>query len=183
MERAEDFIARLDGLGLTHISIKRATYAGRAARGIDLDGRCWNDHVYRLRQLRTKTRLKLAPMYDFQRLDSMPDSTLAALELPPSATNCGAGTAKVYVYTNGDVCPCTCFKDRPMGNLYQSGLEQILSSPPCIEVTHPACTACRYFKLCRGGCLGSGYQTSGVLGTPDPRCPRLVEARAAGAAM
>jgi radical SAM protein with 4Fe4S-binding SPASM domain len=113
-------------------------------------------------------------MYDFDRLDELSDDVLAALELPPSATNCGAGTAKVYVYTNGDVCPCTCFKDRPMGNLYRSDLDVILTKPPSIQVKHPACNTCRYFGLCRGGCLGSGYQTTGIIGTPDPRCPKVV---------
>ena len=98
MARADAFIASLDMLGLAHIAIKRATYAGRAASGVNVDGKKWNEHVYRLRALPTKTRLKMKPMYDFDRLDELSDDVLAALELPPSATNCGAGTAKVYVY-------------------------------------------------------------------------------------
>lgn len=173
MARADAFIASLDKLGLAHIAIKRATYAGRAANGIDVDGKEWNEHVYRLRSLPTTTRLKMTPMYDFDRLDELSADVLAALELPSSATNCGAGTAKVYIYTNGDVCPCTCFKDQPMGNLYLSDLDVILTNPPSIRVTHPACSACRYLGLCRGGCLGSGYQTTGIIGAPDPRCPRV----------
>lgn len=173
MERAGAFITSLDTLGLAHIAIKRATYAGRAANGIDVDSRAWNQHVYRLRELPLKTRLKIAPMYDFDRLDTLTDDVLATLELPASATNCGAGTAKVYVYPNGDVCPCTCFKDLPMGNLYEAALDAILARPPVFDVSHPVCNACRYFGLCRGGCLGSGYQTSGVAGAPDPRCPKV----------
>ena len=173
MARADTFIASLDSLGLAHIAIKRATYAGRAASGIDVDGEEWNEHVYRLRALPTKTRLKMMPMYDFDRLDAIADDVLNELQLPPSAKNCGAGTAKVYIYTNGDVCPCTCFKDRPMGNLYLSDLDTILASPPTIQVKHPTCNACRYFGLCRGGCLGSGYQTTGIIGSPDPRCPKV----------
>jgi len=176
MARADAFIASLDTVGVAHIAIKRATYAGRAASGIDVDGRKWNEHVYRLRGLPIKTRLKIMPMYDFDRLDTLSDGALAVLELPASATNCGAGTAKVYVYTNGDVCPCTCFKDRPMGNLYQSDLDAILAKPPRVQTTHPVCNACRYFRLCRGGCLGSGYQTGGIIGTPDPRCPKVASA-------
>lgn len=174
MARAGTFIASLDALGLAHIAIKRATYAGRAANGIDVDGEKWNEYVYRLRTTPTRTRLKMMPMYDFDRLDALSNDVLSALELPPSATNCGAGTAKVYIYTNGDVCPCTCFKDRPMGNLYLSDLDAILARPPSVQVKHPACNACRYFGLCRGGCLGSGYQTTGIIGSPDPRCPKVV---------
>ncbi|OUL86585.1 radical SAM/SPASM domain-containing protein [Paraburkholderia hospita] len=173
MERAAAFIAQLDTLGLAHIAIKRATYAGRAASGVDIDTVRWNQHVYRLRKMPVKTRLKIAPMYDFERLDALSDEVLGKVELPASATNCGAGTAKVYVYPNGDVCPCTCFKDRPMGNLYRSDLKAILSSAPVFDVTHPVCNSCRYFVLCRGGCLGSGYQTGREPGTPDPRCPKI----------
>lgn len=173
MARADAFIASLDTLGLSHIAIKRATYAGRAAAGIEVDGQKWNEHVYRLRKLPTKTHLIMAPMYDFAHLDTLPDDAIATIELPRSATNCGAGTAKAYIYTNGDLCACTCFKGLPMGNLHQSDLRTILSRPPRIQVTHPACNACRYFRLCRGGCLGSGYQTTGIMGTPDPRCPRI----------
>lgn len=173
MGRADAFVASLDTLGLAHIAIKRATYAGRASSGVEVDGLKWNEHVYRLRELPIKTRLKVTPMYDFNRLDQLSDNFLSELKLPPSATNCGAGTAKVYVYTNGDVCPCTCFKDRPMGNLYRSDLDAILAKPPRVQVTHPVCNSCRYFGLCRGGCLGSGYHTTGVIGTPDPRCPKI----------
>lgn len=176
MSRAEAFIASLDELGLAHIAIKRATYAGRAAGGVDVDGARWNEHVYRLRKLRPKTHLKMSPMYDFNRLDTLSDEIINTISLPLSATNCGAGTAKVYIYTNGDVCPCTCFKDRPMGNLYLSGLDTILTKQPSIEINHSACNACRYFGLCRGGCLGSGYQTTGRIGTPDPRCPKVASA-------
>lgn len=178
MARADTFIASLDTLGLAHIAIKRATYAGRAASGIDVNSDQWNKHVYRLRELPIKTRLKIMPMYDFGRLDKISDDLLNQLQLPASATNCGAGTAKFYIYTNGDVCPCTCFKDQPMGNLYLSGLDAIITNTPSIKVNHPACNACRYFGLCRGGCLGSGYQTSGIIGSPDPRCPKVADSRA-----
>lgn len=173
LERAEAFVAALDDLGLAHIAIKRATYAGRASGGDRVDTAGWNHHVYRLRGMPWKTRLKIAPMYDFASLDRLSDQAIADLTLPPSAVNCGAGTAKVYVYGNGDVCPCTCFKDRPMGNLYKAPLAEILGNRPEFRVDHPACTACRYARLCQGGCLGSGYQASGVLGAPDPRCPRV----------
>lgn len=39
MARADAFIASLDMLGLAHIAIKRATYAGRAAGGVNVDGK------------------------------------------------------------------------------------------------------------------------------------------------
>lgn len=167
------FIETLDDLGLAHIAIKRATYAGRASAGVGINTSDWNSQVYLLRQQHWNTKIIASPMYDFNVLDSINDETLSGLNLPPSSTNCGAGTAKVYIYPNGDVCSCTCFKDLPMGNLYSSELSQILDNKLQFSVNSNTCSQCRYFRLCKGGCLGSGYQFSGVLGAPDPRCPKI----------
>ncbi|MFP3457810.1 hypothetical protein R0J89_16340, partial [Psychrobacter sp. SIMBA_152] len=65
LERADQFIQSLDEFGLAHIAIKRATYAGRAAAGVALGTGEWNRHVYRLREMPWKTRLRMSPMYDF----------------------------------------------------------------------------------------------------------------------
>jgi AdoMet-dependent heme synthase len=173
LDGAEHFIQSLDGLGLAHVALKRATHAGRATTGIEVDTSTWNRHVYRLRAMNWKTRLRISPMYDFDRLDALPDDYLAELQPSPLSINCGAGTAKVYIYGNGDVCPCTCFKDLPMGNLGRATLSSILQHRLRADVDHPACNDCRYLSRCRGGCLGSGYQMSGRLGTPDPRCSRV----------
>ena len=173
LERAESFIASLDDLGLSHIAIKRATYAGRASGGDCVRNGVWNRYVYKLRSMPWSTRLKMAPMYDFDSLDQLSDQTIAGLKQPTKAVNCGAGTAKVYVYTNGDVCPCTCFKEFPMGNLFDAPLHHILANNFEVKTEHPICVSCRYFSLCQGGCLGSGYHTTGVIGAPDPRCPRV----------
>lgn len=172
-DHIEPFLAPLDNLGLAHIAIKRATYAGRASSGMEVSTEGWNSKVYALRQQQWQTRILAFPMYDFRRLDNIDDEVLAELQLPDSAINCGAGTAKVYIYPNGDVCSCTCFKDHPMGNLYQQPLGVIFQKNLRIEVLDSTCQSCRYFHLCRGGCLGSGYQYSGRLGQPDPRCPKL----------
>ncbi len=172
-DHVEPFLAPLDKFWLAHIAIKRATYAGRAASGMEINTEEWNSRVYALRQQQWQTKILAFPMYDFRRLDKIGDEALAELQLPDSAINCGAGTAKVYIYPNGDVCSCTCFKDHPMGNLYQQPLGAILQHNLRIEVLDSTCQGCRYFHLCRGGCLGSGYQYSGILGQSDPRCPKL----------
>lgn len=172
-KEVERFIHEIDELGLTHISIKRATYAGRASSGVDLSTEIWNENVYKLRALNTKTILSINPMYDFSKLDKIDDSNLAKIQPDPLSVNCGAGVAKVYIYASGDVCPCTCFKNLPMGNLHSDSLINILNNTPKFNVSEPTCKKCRYYSLCQGGCLGSGYQYTGVLGNPDPRCPKI----------
>lgn len=172
-DHIESFITSLDELGLAHIAIKRATYAGRAASGMEIVTEEWNKRVYALRRKRWETKIIAFPMYDFPLLDKISDEALDKLQLPDSAINCGAGTSKVYIYPNGDVCSCTCFKEHPIGNLYKQSLNAAINNNRVIEVQSPTCQSCRYFSLCRGGCLGSGYQHSGKLGNPDPRCPKL----------
>lgn len=171
-DHIEPFIRDLEVLGLAHISIKRATYAGRASSGVELTTGDWNKKIHELRQGKWNTKIIAFPMYDFALLDAIDEASLKKIDLPSSVKNCGAGTSKIYIYPNGDVCSCTCFKSLPMGNIYKTTLPNILLNRLKISVTDPTCVQCRYFQLCQGGCLGSGYQHTGVLGHPDPRCPR-----------
>ncbi|PVX38185.1 radical SAM protein [Janthinobacterium sp. 78] len=166
------FIGDLDGQGLRHISIKRVTYAGRAADGSELDTQTWNEEVRHVRQMSTVTPIIIQPMYDFSILDRIDDSTLAGITPNPSTVNCGAGVAKVYVYPSGNVCSCTCFRDLPMGNLATASLQDLIQGFQPLQVKGASCSSCRYMALCRGGCLGSGYKYHGELGQADPRCPR-----------
>jgi radical SAM protein with 4Fe4S-binding SPASM domain len=178
VQEAEAFVQGLDSLGLNHIAIKRVTYAGRASHGSSLDTESWNKEVYRLRALPLRTPLVINPMYDFARLDNIDDATLEQLKPSSAAVNCGAGVAKAYVYPNGDVCACTCFRDLPIGNLHGASLQAILAKHNPLQVKDTGCSSCRYLALCRGGCLGSGYQHGKVLGKADPRCPRTAAAPA-----
>lgn len=180
VREAEAFLQGLDSLGLNHIAIKRVTYAGRASDGSSLDTESWNKAAYRLRALSQRTPLLINPMYDFARLDNIDNATLEQLKPSPAAVNCGAGVAKAYVYPNGDVCACTCFRDLPIGNLHQASLQAILAKYEPLQVKDMACSSCRYLALCRGGCLGSGYQHSKALGKADPRCSRTATALARG---
>lgn len=175
--RIEEFIRPLDELGLTHIAIKRATFAGRASSGMEICSETWNQQIYALRQQPYNTRILAFPMYDFSRLKMLGDEAIADLGNSITTKNCGAATAKVYIYPNGEVCSCTCFKTHPMGNLYHQTLPAILAKPLQIKVDHPTCKSCRYFPVCNGGCLGSGFQHSGQLGQPDPRCPQIQAGR------
>lgn len=172
---AIEFLRHLDGLGLNHISVKRITHAGRASLSSvsAVDTETWNLFVKKVRGETWQTYMIAMPMYDFTTLENFSDEALHELALINPFKNCGAGSEKVYIYTNGDVCPCTCFKALPMGNLISQPLQVVLENKPLFEVSNASCISCRYFELCNGGCLGSGFSTNGILGTPDPRCPRV----------
>jgi radical SAM protein with 4Fe4S-binding SPASM domain len=172
-DEVDEFLVSLDHLDLKYISIKRATYAGRASSGMTIDTLEWNKHIYNLRNQQYKNKIVAFPMYDFDVLDRISDEALSTIKLSNSAINCGAGTAKVYIYPNGDVCSCTCFKNFPMGNLYEQSIDKIIKQPFQIEVEDETCEKCRYFAICKGGCLGSGYQYNNILGKADPRCPKI----------
>ena len=167
---ADELITELDDLGLTHIAIKRATYAGRSSAGSPLTSEEWNAGVYSLRSRACKTLVRMTPMFDFHALSALSNAQVAAIAPGPFDTNCGAGVAKAYLYPDGDLCGCTCFRDIPMGNLNTDTLVEIIQSyiPP--QVQSATCTSCRYFSACKGGCLGSGYRYTSILGAPDPRC-------------
>lgn len=173
---ASDMLGELDDLGLTHIAIKRATFAGRASSGTPLTSEAWNRGVYALRASRLATPLRMSPMFDLQALSSLTDAQVAAIRPGPFDQNCGAGTAKIYVYPSGDVCACTCFRDLPVGNLLAEPLAEILAQYLPAPLRSEVCGACRYVSACRGGCLGSGYQHTGSLGSPDPRCDAVAAA-------
>jgi len=175
INRADEFINELKDLDLTHIAIKRATFAGRASEGYPLENEEWNEFAYRIKGAEIKAKLIISPMYDFNELDKINTEELDSFtESIHKYRNCGAGTAKVYIYPNFDVCSCTCFKNTPIGNLLKNNLETIIKSYNPIPVTSSTCSNCRYFGLCRGGCLGSGYQHFGILGSPDPRCSKII---------
>ncbi len=49
IDRADEFINELKDLDLTHIAIKRATFAGRASDNYPLTNEQWNEFSYRIK--------------------------------------------------------------------------------------------------------------------------------------
>ena len=82
---------------------------------------------------------------------------------------------------NGDVYPCDEFSGIPeylLGNLHESSLAEIRSSPRAQAhfqewaSVPPACQACRWVKLCQGGCPWE-RQLTGAQGNPTLMCPAM----------
>lgn len=172
---AEQFLNGIDNIGLQHIAIKIVTFAGRASDGSDITIEKWNDFVRYVRSRSYKTKIIINPMYDFETLSLLSAHEINEIADRSNYKNCGAGSSKIYVYPNLNVCTCTCFRDIPIGTLKDESLESIMENLVPFTVGDSRCVNCRYYKLCNGGCLGSGFQFSGRIGEPDPRCPTIRE--------
>lgn len=75
---------------------------------------------------------------------------------------CGTGgfcTRQLVFEADGSAYPCDfyCLDDYRLGNIKDKSLRELFETPAAIDflkaglVKKPACSACRYFSLCRGG--------------------------------
>ena len=79
---------------------------------------------------------------------------------PESCAMRGQCTASLLIEADGDVFPCDFYAldEYKMGNIKTDAIQDMLTSVAANNfiapsLTHdPACQACPYFKLCRGGC-------------------------------
>ncbi len=125
-------------------------------------------------------RLKIKKLFDFSAIDKLSKEKRAEIK-NRSITNCGSCKQKIYIYPDFTVYPCTCLKDFPLGNLKDESLINILGNEKSnVFVNYnidPAskCLQCKYFDICRGGCIGCSYNIGGKLGMGDSRCPLIKE--------
>jgi uncharacterized protein len=61
------------------------------------------------------------------------------------------------VQPSGDVVPCSRFGTHPLGNIHDSEIQELLSSPFCEDMRRRAetlsdCHNCRHWSICHGGC-------------------------------
>ncbi|WP_436697608.1 mycofactocin radical SAM maturase [Nocardioides sp. BYT-33-1] len=96
----------------------------------------------------------------------------------PGLNLCGAGRVVCLIDPIGDVyaCPFAIHDEFLAGNLLADGgfqrvwqtsaLFQELRSPQ----TGGACSSCRFFDSCRGGCMAAKFFTGLPLDGPDPEC-------------
>ncbi len=91
---------------------------------------------------------------------------------------CPAGSTKVSIMPDGSVFPCYLFFRFPefrLGNIFDSGLEEILRNPILDffrKKTQNNCDieTCHVKALCHGGCPAVSYSLYRDLTRPDPRC-------------
>ncbi|HIW76565.1 MULTISPECIES: radical SAM/SPASM domain-containing protein [Gordonibacter] len=105
---------------------------------------------------------------------------------------CGAGFRGVSVAADGTVYPCHMLH-RPelaMGNVFTGSLTEALESPVSARFRamdvdgFEGCSACRYKRICGGGCRARSLFASGSLESKDSYCAMTMEFYdALGAAM
>lgn len=91
---------------------------------------------------------------------------------------CDAGITKVAIMPDGSVFPCNLFlgfDEFLLGNLFNDGIEKILSNPVLErfrEFARNKCSTvtCKHYSKCTGGCPAHSYFFYGTIGKPDPRC-------------
>jgi radical SAM protein with 4Fe4S-binding SPASM domain len=144
-----------------------------------LDVSVWNLFVDEIIS-RSRCRVSIRKLYDFPLFEKMEmkygKDALGQSVIP----NCGIGQAKVYIYPDFSIVPCTCMPDMVIGNLLDDSVMEIknrLDAFRCSIETASACYVCRWNYLCNGGCPGYSYHLHGKIGFGDIRCP-LVKAGA-----
>jgi radical SAM protein with 4Fe4S-binding SPASM domain len=82
---------------------------------------------------------------------------------------CGFHLASVLA--NGDICKCTFYSDRPLGNI-KDGLKKawMRASPVRLEYLECFKISCRHIDECRGGCRFRAEITEGALNKDIYKC-------------
>ena len=96
---------------------------------------------------------------------------------------CSALIRKPSIQANGDMVPCSplgglfAYKDIHLGNVYEKSLRELLTEGPFVDVItstvgdklskNEKCAACRYVKLCHGGCPALSMVSGGSVFSSD----------------
>lgn len=114
-------------------------------------------------------------------LSQTTEETLLGLINPGTCFGCEAGTVIAHIRANGDLFPCSFFRDPIFcaGNILQNSLQSIWATSeafyPLRKITNipEKCKDCKKNHSCFGGCRAYAYYTTGSLQNADPRCWRL----------
>jgi uncharacterized protein len=98
--------------------------------------------------------------------------------VPGSCTHKEVCDSYLVVEHNGDVYPCDFFVDRKwkLGNIHEASFSALLRSPLRRKFAHlksgyaAACSDCRYYALCRGGCTKHYLYSSTYPAMPNHLC-------------
>lgn len=118
-------------------------------------------------------KVSIKKIFDFTLMDkSLEDASKKRI----LRTNCGFGKYKMYIYPDFSVIPCTCMPHLVVGNILNDDIESINENitscqPVCSKDS--ACYSCKYYPVCKGGCVGYSYYYQGKIGMGDIRCPKI----------
>ena len=108
-------------------------------------------------------------LFDLHLWDNVIDARLNLNN--PIISNCGFGTQKLYIFPNGDVCPCSCVSIK-YGNIFIDDISEIWQGIRPIKIPKDSiCSLCKYSIICKSGCPGYSIKVFGKTGYGDIRCP------------
>lgn len=125
----------------------------------------WNKFA---RKILERTNIRL------QHLNNLDELNLKKIEevvAEKKTYNCGSGQNRIYA--------CCCIKSHTFGNLKEQSLNEIFSSENAKAICNyklredSPCLACKYVKICNGGCKGMSMNNFGLFGVGEPRCSKF----------
>lgn len=96
-----------------------------------------------------------------------------------SLVSCRAGIDRLYIYPDLMLYGCPMLLKYPLFDLNKheiGAFSAACRSNPVYNIDfkdNKGCSACRYLKICRGGCIGAAALSSGRLDAGDPGCPYI----------
>jgi radical SAM protein with 4Fe4S-binding SPASM domain len=178
-DHLEEVVAYADRLGLCEVLCLRLKPSGRA-RAVYHDlkltaaqGRALYPLLRRLAR-RYRPRIQVDCSFVPHLCSHRPSKRLMRTL---GVDGCGAGNLLLGVRADGSVNGCSHHPDA-FGDVRE--LPALWPRHPHFRafrtrrVTHPACRACPYFEVCRGGCPLFSEFLAGDFQAPDPECPRLL---------
>lgn len=153
------------------LSMEQAFEAEAKSRALSTSE--WNSFVDEMIKI-AKVPVKIRKLFDFDLFEKM-EAKLGKERISKCAiSNCGVGQAKVYIYPDGTVLPCTCLPELAIGNIFTDDaalLRTRFEGISCEPLVNSVCHTCRWKYFCKGGCPGHSLRRTGVIGFGDERCP------------
>ena len=132
----------------------------------------WNNFVDEILKV-CFFKVSIKKVFDFTLMEkSLEDTTKNRI----LRTNCGFGKYKMYIYPDFSVIPCTCMPHLVIVNILKDNIEDIdkrINSCQPVCSKDSVCNTCKFYPVCKGGCVGYSYYYQGKIGMGDIRCPKI----------
>lgn len=153
------------------LSMEQAFEADAKSRALTTSE--WNSFVDEIIQI-ARVPVRIRKLFDFKLFEKM-EAKLGKERIAQCAIpNCGVGLAKVYIYPDGTVLPCTCLPELSIGNIFSDDMVLLrtrFEEIKCEPLVSSVCYDCRWKYFCNGGCPGHSLRRTGAIGFGDERCP------------
>lgn len=128
----------------------------------------WNNFVDKIIK-KCSFEVHTSHLFDMHLWDNAIETDFKSNNL--AISNCGYGTQKLYIFPNGDVCPCSC-DSMKYGNIFTDDISEIWQGIRPITIPRDSiCSSCKYSIICNSGCPGYSIKVFGKIGYGDIRCP------------